>query len=168
MLIVPAIGLVALFGAACTDDAGDDGTTTPTATTTTAPTSTATATATATGTPAGEPMVLVGTVAAVGDGDTGGVVTLTEVDGETEVVVTLTGLEEGMHANHIHAGSCDAPGDVAFPLEELEADAEGGATATSTVAATTEELSDGYYFTVHAGGNDAAGDAVGCADFVAQ
>ena len=165
MILVSAVGAVALLGAACTDEEGDDPTVT--ATTTTTATATLSPTMTETATP-GEPVVLTGTIEGVDGNEVGGSITLTERDGATEVVVTLTGLEEGAHANHLHAGSCAAVGAVVHPLEELEADAAGNATATSTVQATTEELSTGFYYTVHAGGDDAAGDGIGCADFVAQ
>lgn len=167
MIMASAVGAVALLGVACTDDEGAGPAVTATTTTTATATLSPTMTETATGTPA-EPAVLIGTIEGLDGNETGGSITLTERDGATEVVVVLTGLEEGAHANHLHAGSCAAVGGVVHPLEELEADAEGNATATSTVEATTEELSTGFYYTVHAGGDDAAGDGIGCADFVAQ
>ncbi len=173
MFLVSAIGVVALFGAACAEDTNGDNGTDPLDPTTTlptmSPTTDPTTAPTETGTPGGdEPITLGGTIEAVGDSGASGTVTLTDADGETEVTVTISGMDEGTYANHIHAGSCAVPGDVVHPLDAVEVGADGSATVTTTVSATVEELAAGYYYTVHVGGEDDPGEAAGCADFEIQ
>jgi hypothetical protein len=49
-----------------------------------------------------------------------GTATLTEEDGQTNVVIELEGTpEDGVHPAHIHSGTCDDLGDVVFPLEDV-------------------------------------------------
>ena len=98
-----------------------------------------------------------------------GTATLTEDDdGTTRVVVSMEGLPEGPHANHIHPVTCDAQGDVHLTLEELQAGADGVAEATTTDF--PEEDPDrelnyfavGHYIAVHVGGNDTVGAVISC------
>ncbi len=102
-----------------------------------------------------------------GNGVTGNA-TLTETDdGTTEVVVSMVGLPEGPHANHLHHGTCDEQGEVHVTLEELQANADGDVTelqgeadgdATATTTDFAEEDPDpefnhfaaGHYVAVHA------------------
>ena len=98
-----------------------------------------------------------------------GTATLTEDDdGTTRVVVSMEGLPEGPHANHIHHVTCDAQGDVHLTLEELQAGADGVAEATTTDFPEEEpdrELNYfevGHYIAVHVGGNDTVGAVISC------
>ena len=98
-----------------------------------------------------------------------GTATLTEDDdGTTRVVVSMEGLPEGRHANHIHHVTCDAQGDVHLTLEELQAGADGVAEATTTDFPEEEpdrELNYfevGHYIAVHVGGNDTVGAVISC------
>ncbi|MDA0271230.1 MAG: hypothetical protein O2798_11715 [Chloroflexi bacterium] len=169
LFLMSAVAAVALMGAACSDDNGD-GDTTPTtnppASATIDTTASASPTAEMTATP--EAVVLSGMVMAVADSGVAGEVILTEVDGKTAVTVTVTGLSEGGHANHLHAGSCAATGAVSHPLDELIADASGAATATTVLDVAIADVAAGHYYTVHAGDDEAVGDAVGCADYAQQ
>ena len=100
-----------------------------------------------------------------GNGVTGNA-TLTEADdGTTQVVVTMAGLD-GTHANHLHHGTCDAQGEVHVTLEELQASADGDATATTTDFAEEDpdpafnHFESGHYVAVHA----ADGAVISCGD----
>lgn len=55
------------------------------------------------------------------------------------------------HVSHVHIGSCAAPGNVAYALLEVVADAAGNATATSTVSEYYSMPSTGWYVNVHKG-----------------
>ncbi len=96
-----------------------------------------------------------------------GSATLTEVDdGTTQVVVEMAGLG-GTHANHLHHGTCDAQGEVHVTLTELQADADGGATATTTDFAEEDpdpefsHFEADHYVAVHEAGG-APGAVVSC------
>jgi len=181
------VAATSLFAAACAEDepdedGGTDATTTATematgtatematSTATEMATSTATEMATSTATEmateaAGDETVLQAEVAGV-DSDVAGTVDITVTDGSAEVVVNLTNVPEGAHANHIHVGSCDEQGDVVFPLTELEAGADGTATGETTIDVTADELLEGHYYAVHEAGDDTVGAVIGCGDIV--
>ena len=98
-----------------------------------------------------------------------GIAILTEDDdGTTRVVVSMVGLPEGTHANHIHHVSCDAQREIHLTLDELQASADGVAEATTTDF--PEEDPDrplsyfeaGHYIAVHVGGNDTVGAVISC------
>jgi hypothetical protein len=69
------------------------------------------------------------------------------------VMVRLTGGQAGQKSGHIHTGTCDNIGPVAFPLEPVNA--QQGGTSTSTINATAEQLMDGQHVIAYheAGGN---------------
>jgi Cu/Zn superoxide dismutase len=165
------VAATSLFAAACAEDEPEeDGdatsvTGTSTSVATMAPTSSATEEATATATEDGGETVLAADVAGV-DSDVAGTVEITVTDGSAEVVVNLTDLPEGAHANHIHVGSCDEQGDVVYPLTELEAGTDGTATGETTVDVTADELLEGHYYAVHEAGDDTVGAVIGCGDIV--
>ncbi len=105
-----------------------------------------------------------------GNGVTGNA-TLTEADdGTTQVVVTMEGLPEGPHANHLHHGTCDEQGEVHVTLEELQASADGDATATTSGFPSDPEdpgldhFAAGHYAAVHEAGNDTVGAVISCGD----
>lgn len=58
---------------------------------------------------------------------------VTPRDARTQVMVRLTGATEGVHAGHIHQGTCDAPGAVVVPLQEITVAAGGTGEMTTTV-----------------------------------
>ena len=68
------------------------------------------------------------------------------------VTIRLTGLPPGSsHVSHVHAGTCAAPGGIAFALQEVIADSSGAATTTSTVLTTYSVPTSGWYVNVHHG-----------------
>ncbi len=95
-----------------------------------------------------------------------GIATL--VPGATQVVVSMEGLPEGPHANHIHHGTCDAQGEVHVTLEELQAGADGGASTVTFDFAEEDpdpefnHFAAGHYVAVHVGGNDTVGAVISC------
>jgi Cu/Zn superoxide dismutase len=84
-----------------------------------------------------------------GSGVTG---SATLTPGEEGVVVEVTidsGLAEGVHASHIHTGTCAAQGPIETELSDITADASGGGTATTLEEGVTTELAvlqDGNHF----------------------
>jgi|GEM_PF-2087374 LPXTG-motif cell wall-anchored protein len=72
---------------------------------------------------------------------------------QTIVTVTVRGLPPNqVRVNHIHRGSCEAEGPIVYPLTDLRSDAQGNATASTTVPASLATLTTGqYYINVHAG-----------------
>ena len=74
-------------------------------------------------------------LASAGGSSVTGQATMTSSGGQTEVMVTLNGLEpNSSHPGHIHQGTCAAgPGAVAVPLTEITADSAGTGTMTVTV-----------------------------------
>ncbi len=108
---------------------------------------------------------LTATLSEMGGSGVTGTAILTEDDNRTtRVVVSMEGLSEGPHANHIHHVTCDAQGEVHLTLEELQAGADGHAEATTTDF--PEEDPDrelnyfaaGHYIAVH----DAEGAVISC------
>ena len=103
-----------------------------------------------------------------GSGVTGTAILTEDDDGTTRVVLSMEGLPEGPHANHIHHVTCDAQGEVHLTLEELQAGADGVAEGTTTDF--PEEDPDralayfevGHYIAVHVGGNDTVGAVISC------
>src|ERR1700686_5166153 len=55
------------------------------------------------------------------------------------------------HISHVHIGSCAKPGNVAYALLQVIADASGNASATSTVPEYYPMPSTGWYVNVHKG-----------------
>lgn len=68
------------------------------------------------------------------------------------VVVTVEGLVPGsVHAEHIHAGSCQnqVPGRVLYMLKNLVGNARGDATATTVISGVRSIPGRGWYINVH-------------------
>ncbi len=98
-----------------------------------------------------------------GNGVTGSATLVEADDGTTEVVVEMAGLD-GTHANHLHHGTCDAQGEVHVALTELQADADGDDTATTTFD--DPELihfETGHFVAVHEAGGE-PGPVISCGD----
>ena len=128
-------GALAIAAVACSDDDDDDD--------------------------AGDTATLTATLAEVEGNGVTGTAALTEADDGATVVVEMGGLD-GTHANHLHHGSCDAQGEVHVTLEELQAGADGNATATTTFE--EPELAHfeaGHYVAVHEAGG-APGPVISC------
>ena len=109
-----------------------------------------------------------GAVVASDDGSISGSVSLTLGDAGTAIAVDLAGLPEGLHANHIHHGSCANQGEVHVPLTELDAPADGTASASTTAdGLDLAHFSVGHYYAVHEAGDDTVGAVIACGDVVA-
>lgn len=68
------------------------------------------------------------------------------------VSIQIHGMKpNSIHMSHVHVGSCAKPGDIAYALLQVVADAQGNATATSTVAEYFSMPANGWYVNVHAG-----------------
>lgn len=68
------------------------------------------------------------------------------------VTVQVSGLVAGSsHPNHIHLGSCEHQGKVAYGLTTLTADDLGNATATTTLKNVTDIAYNNWYVNVHFG-----------------
>ena len=82
--------------------------------------------------------------------DMTGTATITEDGDGVEVVVEVKGLPAGMHANHVHHGSCTNQGAVHVPLTELDADAGGDAEATTKWTENDiDHFKAGHYVAAH-------------------
>jgi Cu/Zn superoxide dismutase len=88
---------------------------------------------------------------------------VTQGDGATRVVITMTGLTAGAkHAAHIHIGSCQNQGAVAVPLTDLSVDADGAGFSSTVIE--TGRIPVAAYVNVHQRGSaDAAGPGGGVA-----
>ena len=72
------------------------------------------------------------------------------------VTLTASGLTPGAHAAHIHVGSCQSQGGVAYMLMDFNADANGNIDhQTRTVTGVTAvELTGGWYLNLHQGNSN--------------
>jgi hypothetical protein len=70
-----------------------------------------------------------------------------------QVEVTATGLApNSSHAVHIHSGTCEAQGDVLYPLPDLRADGTGaGSVSTTLHDVNTAPPATGWYVNLHLG-----------------
>ncbi len=83
------------------------------------------------------------------------------------VSIIMEGLSEGVHANHLHDGTCEEPGEIHITLDGLVADDLGD--ALQTTANNEEPLSHfetGHYLAVHVGDDETIGAVVACGDVV--
>lgn len=89
-------------------------------------------------------------MAALGESGVSGEAILTPSADQTEVSVTLNGLEaNASHPGHIHQGSCDAVGSVVVPLSPITADASGSGTMTTTAAVNADSVMAGGHIVVY-------------------
>ena len=116
---------------------------------------------------------LVATLTADADASGTGSATLTEVDEVAQIELTMEGLVEGTHANHVHHGTCAERGDVHVTLQELVAGADGNASGTTLAeppavdpAFGLDHFASGHYIAVHVAGGS-PGAVVSCGDVVA-
>jgi len=74
--------------------------------------------------------------------------------GTFTVSIQLHGMKpHSEHVSHVHIGSCAKPGNIAYALLTVVADAQGKGTATSVVAEYYSMPSTGWYVNVHEGEN---------------
>lgn len=127
-----------------------------------------------------------GDVADGGDGNGDGTVlrlsvVLSEVDGSDVigtadlsvngegilVSVDMEELPEGAHANHLHTGSCDAPGGIVVTLDQIVAGTDGvGRQTTGNNEYPLSQYETGHLFAVHAGETDDPGAIISCGEVV--
>lgn len=97
------------------------------------------------------------------DSGVSGTATLTPMDDQTEVVVTLQGgdMLDTPRPNHIHAGTCDNLGGVEYPLETVTRE------ATTVVDVSLETLLEGEFaINVHKSA-DEIGTFIACGNVAA-
>lgn len=70
----------------------------------------------------------------------------------TTIELVITGLQaNSSHVSHIHLGSCQARGGIAFALNQVVADGQGMADVRSTLNLTYPPNGSTWYVVVHAG-----------------
>ena len=75
-----------------------------------------------------------------------------KASGSFTVSIQLHGMvASSSHVSHVHVGSCAKPGNIAYALLQVVADAKGNATATSTVGEYYSMPATGWYVNVHEG-----------------
>ena len=112
---------------------------------------------------------LVANIAGVGDVAASGTATFFAEGSGTRIEVSITGLPPGMHANHVHHGSCEGQGEVHVPLTELDVSAGGDAQA-STVWPDNDltHFSTSHYVAAHElSSADGVGPVIACGNVVA-
>lgn len=83
------------------------------------------------------------------------------------VSLSMEGLTEGPHANHLHHGTCDDQGEIHITLDDVLADASGdGSQTTGNNEQPLSHFEDGHYLAVHEAGSDTIGAVVACGNVV--
>lgn len=164
LLVLSAVALAACGG---TDEAAVEGaeTTTADAGATVAPAPAADttmampgATTPATGGTQTVPMTAVGA-----SGVTGQVQVMAHGAAQTMVMVTLNAQGNSTHPGHIHQGTCDAPGTVVVPLQDVTL-ANGTGNSSTTLDIPTSTVANGQHIVqYHASSGDNPGAPVVCA-----
>jgi len=137
--------LLAIGGVACEDDDDSDGGATATQSSGETPGDGATPTEAA----AGGDAVEVTMNENEGSGVTGSATLTPAEEGVSVEVVIDQGLAAGVHASHIHTGTCAAQGPIETPLTDITADDSGAGSATTLEESVTTELAvlqDGNHF----------------------
>jgi len=81
-----------------------------------------------------------------------GTITVTVAPASTTVEVKVAGLQaNSSHVSHIHLGSCQQRGGIAFALKPVVADGQGDADAKSTLNLVYPPAGSTWYVVVHAG-----------------
>jgi hypothetical protein len=103
-----------------------------------------------------------------GSGVTGQAQFMDHGQGQTMVTVTLTAQGNTTHSGHIHKGTCDSPGEVVAPLQDITL-ANGTGTSSSTVPAPLATVMNGEHIVAYHQGQGAnAGAPVVCGQIPAQ
>ncbi len=80
----------------------------------------------------------------------------------TMVMVNLTAQGNSTHSGHIHTGTCDAPGDVVVPLQDVTL-ANGTGSSSSTIQVPMATVMNGQHIVAyHASSGDNPGAPVVC------
>jgi hypothetical protein len=88
--------------------------------------------------------------------------------GQTMVTVNLTAQGNTTHSGHIHTGTCDAPGAVVVPLQDVTL-ANGTGSSSSTIEVPLATVMNGQHIVAyHAGAGESAGAPVVCGQIPAQ
>lgn len=88
--------------------------------------------------------------------------------GQTMVTVNLTAQGNTTHSGHIHEGTCDAPGKVVAPLQDVTL-ANGTGSSSSTVDIPLGTVMNGQHIVAyHQGQGASAGAPVVCGQIPAQ
>lgn len=95
-----------------------------------------------------------------------GEASLTPQGSSTQVMVRLTGAQQGQMAGHIHTGTCDNIGPVAFPLEPINAQQDG--TSTSTINASGQQLMGAQHVIAYHEPGSTPGRPVTCGEIRGQ
>jgi hypothetical protein len=83
------------------------------------------------------------------------VVDYNPVSKRLSVTITATGLTPGLHAAHVHVGSCASQGGVLYMLMDLKANAHGKISQTKVVTGVNAPLpATGWYLNLHQGNSN--------------
>lgn len=108
------------------------------------------------------------TMNAVGSSGVTGQAQFMEQGAQTMVMVTLTAQGNTTHSGHIHTGTCDAPGSVVVPLQDVTL-ANGTGSSSSTIEVPLATVMNGQHIVAyHAGSGADAGAPVVCGQIPAQ
>jgi hypothetical protein len=109
------------------------------------------------------------TMNAVGtSGVTGQAMFMEHGQGQSMVTVNLTAQGNSTHSGHIHTGTCDAPGSVVVPLQDVTL-ANGTGSSSSTIEVPLATVMNGQHIVAyHAGSGESAGAPVVCGQIPAQ
>jgi hypothetical protein len=81
-----------------------------------------------------------------------GTVTVSAGATSTAIEIKLNGLQAGSsHVSHVHIGSCQQRGGIAFALNQVIADGQGMADTRTTLNQTYPPATGHWYVVVHAG-----------------
>ena len=84
----------------------------------------------------------------------------------TEIEIQADDIPPGLHANHVHHGSCANEGEIHVPLRDLVADSDGDAEAeTEWNDNDLGHFATGHYVDIHVRSTaDGVGDVIVCGD----
>jgi hypothetical protein len=103
-----------------------------------------------------------------GSGVTGQAQFMDHGAGSTMVTVNLTAQGNTTHSGHIHTGTCDAPGDVVAPLQDVTL-ANGTGSSSSTLQIPLATVMNGQHIVAyHQSSGDNPGAPVVCGQIPAQ
>lgn len=88
--------------------------------------------------------------------------------GQTMVTIILNGQGDGPRSGHIHRGTCDSPGQVVAPLQDVPL-VGGAGTATTTVSIAYADVMNGQHIVAyHTGAGENPGPPAVCGQIPAQ
>lgn len=95
----------------------------------------------------GGDMTVTGSLAEINRSGVSGGVTLTAVNGQTQVLLRVSGMQPNITVvPTLHEGTCDiTPGRVVTPLEQITSDGAGIGTITTTAPISAEQVMDGRH-----------------------